>query len=277
MAATKSEKTLDEAEKVVQAKHDLTESINQQQIFPDRFSSPTKRLVLLLTGSFNPITIAHLRMLELARDYYHRQSIQVIEGIVSPVSDNYDKPGLAKANYRIEMIQAAIRDNHWLRMDSWEAEQTSWTRTKLVLDHHYEEIKKRFGENTELRLLSGADVARSMLSPTIWLPQDIDSIMTKYGLACISRLSAPQPGQNTAAVSDVKEGMPDLWKQHIDIIQDWVINDISATNIRARLEEGCSVKYIVPDATIEIIRRHGLYNSNKSICLADWPIENQKQ
>jgi nicotinic acid mononucleotide adenylyltransferase len=43
-------------------------------------SPPTKRLVLLLTGSFNPITIAHLRMLELARDYYHHRSIQVLEG-----------------------------------------------------------------------------------------------------------------------------------------------------------------------------------------------------
>jgi hypothetical protein len=53
------------------------------------------------------------------------------------------------------MIQAAIRNDNWLRLDSWEAEQTTWTRTKLVLDHHHEEIKKRYGEDTELRLLSG--------------------------------------------------------------------------------------------------------------------------
>ncbi|CAF2429074.1 unnamed protein product [Rotaria sp. Silwood2] len=240
-------------------------------------SSPTKRLALVLTGSFNPVTIAHLRMLELARDYYHLQSIQVVEGIISPVSDSYGKPGLAKVNHRIEMLQAAISNDPWLRIDTWEAEQTSWTRTKIVLDHHYEVIKKRYGENTELRLLSGADVARSMLDPKIWIPKDIDDIMTKYGLACITRLSAPEPGQGGATVPDVKEGMPDLWKQHIDIIQDWVVNDISATNIRKRLEKGLSVKYIVPDATIKVIRNYGLYNSDKCICLADWPAHEQKQ
>lgn len=37
-------------------------------------------MVLLLTGSFNPVTVAHLRMLELARDYYHLRAVQIIEG-----------------------------------------------------------------------------------------------------------------------------------------------------------------------------------------------------
>ena len=41
-----------------------------------------QRIVLLLCGSFNPVTIAHLRMLELARDYYHRRSIQVVQGMI---------------------------------------------------------------------------------------------------------------------------------------------------------------------------------------------------
>jgi nicotinamide mononucleotide adenylyltransferase len=76
-------------------------------------------------------------------------------GIISPVSDNYAKAGLAKVNYRVEMLQAAIHNNPWLRIDTWEAEQPSWTRTKLVLDHHYEDIKKRYGENIRLRYLSG--------------------------------------------------------------------------------------------------------------------------
>ncbi len=76
-------------------------------------------------------------------------------GIISPVSNSYGKPGLAAANHRLEMLQAAISNDHWLRIDSWEATQTSWTRTKLVLDHHHEDIKKRYGNDTELRLLAG--------------------------------------------------------------------------------------------------------------------------
>lgn len=42
-------------------------------------------MVLILCGSFNPVTIAHLRMLELARDYYHEQSIQIVEGYILSV------------------------------------------------------------------------------------------------------------------------------------------------------------------------------------------------
>ena len=193
------------------------------------------------------------------------------------------------------MLRAAIRNDHWLRVDTWEAEQASWTRTKIVLDHHYENIKKQYGENTELRLLAGdiiltfycfllklflylgTDVVCSMLNPNVWLPKDIDDIMTNYGVACITRSNAPRSDQKSSTLQDITEGMPDLWKEHVDIVQDWVINDISATKIRDRLENGCSIKYIVPDATISIIRQYGLYNSNKSMCLADWQGEKKEE
>ncbi len=116
-----------------------------------------------------------------------------------------------------------------------------------------------------------------MLNAKVWLPQDIDDIMTNYGVACITRLSAPESGQGGATIPDVKEGMSDLWKKHIEVIQDWVVNDISATNIRNKLAEGCSVKYIVPDAAIEIIHKYGLYNSNQSVHLAEWPYDKKQE
>ncbi len=76
-------------------------------------------------------------------------------GIISPVSDSYGKAGLVKTDYRIEMLQAAISNDKWLRLDTWESEQISWTRTKLVLDYHQKKIKEEFGEDVKVRLLSG--------------------------------------------------------------------------------------------------------------------------
>lgn len=38
------------------------------------------KLAIILTGSFNPVTVAHLRLLELVRDFYESQSIKVVEG-----------------------------------------------------------------------------------------------------------------------------------------------------------------------------------------------------
>lgn len=123
----------------------------------------------------------------------------------------------------------------------------------------------------------GADVVRSMLNAKVWMPEDIDSIMTNYGVACITRLSAPESGEGGATIPDVKDGMPDLWKRNVEVIQDWVVNDISSTNIRNKLAKGCSVKYIVPDGAIDVLRRHGLYSSNAVVHLAEWPQEKPKQ
>jgi hypothetical protein len=53
------------------------------------------------------------------------------------------------------MLQAAICNDIWLHVDTWEAEQTSWTRTKLVLDYHQKKAREQFGEDVELRLLAG--------------------------------------------------------------------------------------------------------------------------
>lgn len=53
------------------------------------------------------------------------------------------------------MLRAATEKDRWLRVDTWEGEQTSWTQTKLVLDHHLEEVKRKYGDATGLRLLSG--------------------------------------------------------------------------------------------------------------------------
>ena len=53
------------------------------------------------------------------------------------------------------MLKAAIGNDKWVRVDTWEAEQPTWTRTKLVLDHHHEEAKKRYGEDVGIRYLAG--------------------------------------------------------------------------------------------------------------------------
>jgi len=100
-----------------------------------------------------------------------------------------------------------------------------------------------------------------MSIPEIWSPEDIDDIVMKYGIACTTRMNPLANEEDNSRDIDAIEGMPDLWKDHIDIIPDWLIHNISSTKIRSRLANGCSVKYIVPDEIIEIIRKYNLYCS----------------
>jgi len=50
------------------------------------------KLVLFCCGAFNPITIMHLRIFDLARDYFELSGkYSLISGIISPVGDSYVK------------------------------------------------------------------------------------------------------------------------------------------------------------------------------------------
>ena len=58
-------------------------------------------IVLVACGSFSPVTYLHLRMFEMARDYVrHSTDYEIVGGYLSPVSDQYKKPGLLAAEHR---------------------------------------------------------------------------------------------------------------------------------------------------------------------------------
>ena len=80
---------------------------------PPNYSFPVHRLthvlrnpekqpvVLVACGSFSPITYLHLRMFEMAKDYVRQNTDwEIVGGYLSPVSDQYKKPGLINAQHR---------------------------------------------------------------------------------------------------------------------------------------------------------------------------------
>jgi nicotinamide mononucleotide adenylyltransferase len=79
---------------------------------PPNYSFPHHRLspivhsqktpvVLVACGSFSPVTYLHLRMFEMAKDYVRQNTdFEIVGGYLSPVSDQYKKPGLLSAHHR---------------------------------------------------------------------------------------------------------------------------------------------------------------------------------
>jgi hypothetical protein len=66
-------------------------------------------VVLVACGSFSPVTYLHLRMFEMARDYIKQQtSFEIIGGYLSPVNDEYKKPGLLSAGTSVTLATASI-------------------------------------------------------------------------------------------------------------------------------------------------------------------------
>uniref|UniRef100_A0A8C4XMF6 Nicotinamide nucleotide adenylyltransferase 1 n=1 Tax=Falco tinnunculus TaxID=100819 RepID=A0A8C4XMF6_FALTI len=91
-------------------------------------------VVLLACGSFNPITNMHLRLFELAKDYFDETGkYKVVKGIISPVGDAYKKKGLISAYHRVTMAKLATKNSDWVEVDDWESSQSEWLETLKVL------------------------------------------------------------------------------------------------------------------------------------------------
>jgi nicotinamide mononucleotide adenylyltransferase len=70
--------------------------LNFLQRYPEK-----QPIALVACGSFSPVTYLHLRMFEMAIDYVRQNTdFEVMGGYMSPVSDQYKKPGLLSAHHR---------------------------------------------------------------------------------------------------------------------------------------------------------------------------------
>ncbi|TFK82659.1 Nucleotidylyl transferase [Polyporus arcularius HHB13444] len=241
--------------------------------YPPNYTFPTHRLsrvlrnpdkqplVLVACGSFSPVTYLHLRMFEMAKDYVRQNTdFEIVGGYLSPVSDQYKKPGLLSAHHRVNMCNlAAEQTSQWLMVDPWEAFQ-SYQRTAVVLDHFEYEINTRLGgiatadgaekKPARVMLLAGSDLIATMSEPGVWSEPDLDHILGRYGVLIIERAGA-----------DMDQAIDSLarWRHNIHLIHQLVQNDVSSTKVRLFLRRGLSVRYLLPAPVVDYIEEHGLY------------------
>ncbi|KAI9925186.1 hypothetical protein ASPWEDRAFT_176990 [Aspergillus wentii DTO 134E9] len=222
-------------------------------------------LILVACGSFSPITYLHLRMFEMAADHAKfNTNFEVVGGYLSPVSDAYRKAGLASAEHRVAMCQAAVESSDWLMVDTWEPRKKEYQPTAVVLDHFDYEINTvRQGidigngarKPVRIALLAGADLIHTMSTPGVWNPKDLDHILGKYESFIVERSG-----------TDIDEALAALqqWKDNIHVIQQLIQNDVSSTKIRLFLRRDMSVRYLIPVPVINYIEKHHLYEEDRS-------------
>jgi len=234
--------------------------------FPHHRLSKTLRdsrkqpIVLVACGSFSPVTYLHLRMFEMAKDYVRQNTdFEIVGGHLSPVSDQYKKPGLLNAHHRVNMCNLATEESsNWLMVDSWEAFQ-SYQRTAVVLDHFDYEINTVLGgvetmegehRNVHVMLLAGSDLIATMSEPGVWSYDDLDHILGKYGTFIVERAGA--------SVDQATDNLA-RWRHNIYLISQLIQNDVSSTKVRLFLRRGLSVRYLLPTPVVEYIEQHDLY------------------
>lgn len=222
----------------------------------DPLEQKQTQVVFLLPGSFNPPTYMHLRMFELARDALLSDGYAVLGGYMSPVNDAYAKKGLATAEHRINLCQLASEDSSFIMVDPWEAKQSSYQRTLVVLKRVESSLRASRLVNVEslrVMLLCGADLLESFVNPGVWIPDQVKAICQDYGIVCISR-----GGMDIAKLIFENDILFEN-KRNIIVVDELVSNNISSTRIRQNVARGLSVKYLTPDSVIDYVKQHKLY------------------
>mmetsp|Transcript_6920 Transcript_6920/g.10894 ORF Transcript_6920/g.10894 Transcript_6920/m.10894 type:complete len:256 (-) Transcript_6920:41-808(-) len=218
------------------------------------------RLVLVMCGSFNPITFMHLRLMEVGRDWAERQlGFHVIGGILSPVNDAYWKPGLQAACHRLRMCELATVDSDWIATDTWEAQQASFVRSLLVLEHVRLEVGRVVANgDIRVKLMSGADLVESMLIPNVWQQDLLTRLLEEHGVLYVDR-----PGSDVdAAVA--KSPLLSRFQHNLHAVKDWLQSNLSSTRVRENICLGLSVKYLVADEVANYVKDHHLYQAEQS-------------
>jgi len=205
-------------------------------------------------------------MFEMAVDYVRQNTdFEVLGGYMSPVSDQYKKPGLLSAHHRVNMCTLATEQaSQWLMVDPWEAFQ-SYQRTAVVLDHFDYEVNTILGgaqlpsspERRHIRpvLLAGSDLISTMSEPGVWSEKDLDHILGKYGTFIIERAGSDMDHATEALAR---------WCHNIFLVPQLIQNDVSSTKVRLFLRRGLSVRYLLPAPVIDYIEEHDLYADDAS-------------
>ncbi len=193
----------------------------------------------VLGGTFDPIHWGHLVLAETVRDQE-----ELSEVLFVPTATPPHKPGrrLLDIRHRMEMTQAAIAGAQGFRLSPMEADPAKVSYSIDTLDR----LSEQYPVEARLRFIVGADQLEDIAT---W--KDYRRLLEQYGLYVARRSGSP--GQT----------LLQRYGDWIVLVQMPVIK-ISSTEIRRRVAEGHSIRYLVPESVERYIRQEDLYRETTS-------------
>jgi nicotinate-nucleotide adenylyltransferase len=182
----------------------------------------------LFGGSFDPVHVAHMMVAEAAADELGA-TVRFLPAREQPFKRAAHQ---ASAEQRAAMLDLAVHGNPRLRVERIELGLPTPSYTVRTL----RALAEREPGN-RLLLLLGADAARDLAA---WW--EVEALPGLADVVIFARPGASVPRH--PLISRVIP-VPSI--------------DLSATEVRERVKQGRSIRYLVPDAVREYIAAHGLY------------------
>lgn len=193
-----------------------------------------RRQVGILGGSFNPVHVAHLTIADQVR---HQLGLDEVRLMPSYLSPHVDEKKTIDSSWRLKMLELAIVDNPELTIERCEIERQGKSYT---IDTMRELTRRHPG--IDFYFIIGGDMVDYL---STW--QEIDELLTLVKFVGVKRPGYPE-----------ESAYPIIW---VDVPQ----MSISSSEIRRKVAQGCTIRYLVPELVREYIMKEGLYLDDNAL------------
>lgn len=216
-----------------------------------RLGQKWNEAIALYGGTFDPVHYGHLRT---ALEVHHL--LRVADFRLLPAGDPPHRSSrVSPAHHRVSMLELAIEATPEFSIDRREIKR----KGKSYMADTLAEIRKESGE-LPLLLILGQDSANTLDSWHRW-----KSIFDLAHLVVMNR-----PGDEASYSSPLKKVLEGRWVETPDELMNAsagrVLNasvsrlSISSSRIRDQIRSGESPRFLLPDAVLDYIRRHRVYD-----------------
>ncbi|MDR2861070.1 MAG: nicotinate-nucleotide adenylyltransferase [Syntrophobacterales bacterium] len=209
----------------------------------------------ILGGAFDPIHAGHLRSAEEIRELFGLERILFIPGHIPPHKSFAQVTSFA---HREQMVRLAIKDNPLFFFSDAEKDPHVMSYSVETLAS----LRKQYGSDLELYFIIGQDAFQAITSWKEW-----ERVFTMCHFVVMSR-----PAYETM---DLRGILPPSFARSFSYDEEeqafygpadkavYFRNvsplDISSSNIRTRIREGKSIRYLVTEAVRAYIAENSLY------------------
>lgn len=195
----------------------------------------------IMGGTFDPIHYGHLVTAEGARCAFGLSQVLFVPSGRPPHKEGAQ---VTDAEHRYMMTVLATLTNPYFEVSRTEIDRVgvSYTIDTLRI------LREQYGPDVELFFITGADAIFDIVS---WKDSSRCLEMAHF-------VAATRPGFSLEHLPEATRQWVAGHKERFHILQVPAMA-ISSTEIRERVREGVSIRYLVPEPVEHYIRRQGLY------------------
>ncbi len=191
-------------------------------------TTQSRKQVGILGGNFNPVHNQHLLIADQVGTALNLEKVYLMPEYLPPHVDEKDT---IEAEHRLNMLKLATADNPLFDIEQAELQRKGKSYT-------YDTMKALIAQNpdTDYYFIIGGDMVE-------YLPKwyKIDELVEMVQFVGVKR-----PGYT------IDTSYPIIWL-------DAPMMDLSSSLIRKKIAQGCSIRYLVPEAVRNYILEKGLY------------------